>query len=266
MHEIDVPSELRTDLLVEQELSFQETKSEKSKGIEVEEDSFSKNKCTTIFFDDITDQANYQAVQKIFCKELKKYLCLSEQDRILVVGLGNEKSTPDSLGPATIEHILVTRYLFLLGDVEDGYSNVASFTPNVMGNTGIETIEIIQSIVQQTKATKLIIIDALKTNSLSRLGKTIQITDKGISPGSGIGNNRKEISEGNIKAKVIAIGVPTVVDLRTIFKESLKEDDNSTNFVVTPTNIDFLIEKLALLIGNGINISLHKNFIRQNNL
>ena len=119
--------------------------------------------------------------------------------------------------------------------------------------TNRQTIRFWKSIVEKINPTKVIIIDSLKTNNLSRLAKTIQITDQGISPGSGIGNKRKEISKNTIEKEVIAIGIPMVVDIKNIIntKESM---------IVTPTNIDFLVEKLSILIGNGINISLHKNF------
>lgn len=211
-----------------------------------------ENKYTTIFYKDITDRDNYKLVQDSFIKELKKYLKPNIEDKILVVGLGNEKSTPDSLGPSTINNILVTSHLFLLGDVEEGYSNVCSFSPNVVGNTGIETSDLIKSIIKDVKATKVIVIDSLKTNDLKRVNKIIQITDFGISPGSGIGNKRSEISKKTMNIDVIAIGVPTVVGLEN-------------EFILTPTNIDFMIDKLSLLIGNGINNVLHKNFIRHNN-
>lgn len=216
---------------------------------------------STICFKDITDHDNFFKVQKIFIQELGEYINKRSDDVFLIIGLGNDKSTPDSLGPLSVSNILVTRYLFLLGDVEDGYSNVSSFVPNVMGNTGIETADIVKSIIKQTKATKVIMIDSLKTNTLNRLTHTIQITDKGICPGSGIYNNRVEISKKTMGIDVISIGVPTVVDICSILKEGEIED----SFIVTPTDIDFIIEKLGILIGNGINIYLHDNFIRQNN-
>ena len=156
----------------------------------------------------------------------------------------------------------MTRYLFLLGNVEDGYSNVCSFKPNVTGNTGIETQEIIDCIIKKSKATKVIVIDSLKANNLERLTKTIQITDQGISPGSGVNNSRKEISKQTTGADVIAIGVPTVVDIKTIVNNKIKVNNN---LIVTPTDIDFIIERLSVLLGEAINISLHKNYIRQNN-
>ena len=260
MHEINLNKKgIRTDLIIEQKLDKKRNQIiEKKKQLEVTETNINNNYYTTIKFKDITDKDNFKLVQETFIRELKKYLNLKKEDKIIIIGLGNDKSTPDSLGPLTINNILVTRHLFLLGDVEEGYSNVSSFIPNVMGNTGIETSEIIKSIVAETKPTKVIIIDSLKTNSLNRLAKTIQITNQGISPGSGIGNARKEISKKTIQKEVIAIGIPMVVDIKSI-------TNTKESMIVTPTNIDFLVEKLSLLIGNGINISLHKHFFRQKN-
>ena len=229
----------------------------------VKESFFNKKHYTTIFFDDIIDSLKYKKVQDVFVRELKKYLNLKKKEKILVIGLGNEKSTPDSLGPSTVKNILITRYLFLLGDVEEGYQNVSAFTPDVMGNTGIETSHIVKKIVDEVKPTKVIVIDSLKSDHIERINRTIQITDKGIHPGSGINNVRKEISFKTIGVDVIAIGVPTVVNLCSIIKQSQKNISLGENLIVTPTNIDFMIEKLSILIGNGINISLHDNFIRQ---
>ena len=256
MHKINLDNKnIYTDLIYEKEINTTNTKIiDKSNNLKVIENS----NCTTIFYDDITDIDNYKLVQETFIKELKKYLKLKEKDKILVVGLGNNNSTPDSLGPSVINNILVTRHLYLLGDVEEGFHNVASFSPNVMANTGIESSRIIKNIINEIKPDKVLIIDALKTNNIERLIKTIQITNRGITPGSGINNNREEINKKNMKTEIIAIGIPTVVDIKNILK--VKD-----NFIVTPTNIDFLIEKTSILIANSINKVLHKNFIRQNN-
>lgn len=259
---------IRTDLILEKELTVESHSKVKDIGkIKVTETTNQKNHYTTISFKDISDKDNYEEVLKVLIKELKKYIKITNKDTILVIGLGNEKSTPDSLGPKVIDHILVTRYLTLFGDLEEGYSNVCSFTPNVMGNTGIETSEMIKSIIKNTESTKVIVIDSLKTNHINRLVKTIQITDQGISPGSGIQNNRKEISKETMNIDIIAIGVPTVVDIKTIIENyTNKEVLPKENLIVTPTNIDFTIERLSYLISDSINILLHKNYIRQNNL
>ena len=244
----------RTDLIIEQKITTIAHKTiEENQLLKVIQGEEKSSVSTTIFFKDITDHNHFKLVQHTFIKYLKQYIKINRQDTILVIGLGNSKSTPDALGPTTIDNILVTRYLFLLGEVEEGYSNVCSFTPNVMGNTGIETANIIKSIIKETKATKVIVIDALKTNDLSHLLKTIQITNKGISPGSGIQNNRKEISKKTVGVDIIAIGVPTVVDINCLIQ-------TKENLIVTPTDIDFIIDKLSILIGNGINMVLHKKF------
>lgn len=249
MHKIDLSNKnIYTDLIFEKENTKTKSKIiDKFNNLKIQ----SNDNCTTIFYNDITDKDNYLKVQKVFVIELNKYIKPTDKDIILVIGLGNRNSTPDSLGPTTIDNVLVTRHLFLLNNVETGYSNVSKIIPNVMANTGIETSRIIKSIIKEIKATKVIIIDALKTNNIERLIKTIQITNKGISPGSGIGNNREEINKKNMNTEIIVVGVPTVVDIN--------------GYIVTPTNIDFIIEKLSILIGNGINMSLHKSFNRQNN-
>ncbi|MBQ6134824.1 MAG: GPR endopeptidase [Bacilli bacterium] len=257
MHTINLSFKgIRTDLISDKKIKKGKRQKRTEKDILIEESIYQKNHYTTIFFKDITDSNHYQIVQNIFVKEFQKYLHLTREDKILIVGLGNRKSTPDSLGPKTMEHILVTRYLFTLGEVEDGYTSVAVITPDVMGNTGIETFDIIEGIIQKIDITKIILIDALKTNRLERLGKTIQITDYGMIPGSGLGNQNKEFSKATIQKDIIVIGIPTVVDL-----EEKKAD---SNYMVTPTNIDFLIEKFSHLLGQGINISLHRSFFRQN--
>ena len=255
MHKVDLSNKsIYTDLIIEKENNANKCKIiDKTNNLKVQESI----DCTTIFYNDITDKDNYINVQNTFINELNKYLKINSKDIILVIGLGNSNSTPDSLGPKVIDNILVTRHLYLLGNVDPNYSNVSAYTPNVMGNTGIESTRIIKNIIKEIKATKVIIIDALKTNNIDRLIKTIQITNRGIIPGSGINNNREEINKNNMNTEIIAVGVPTVVDIRNIL--------NTNNFIVTPTNIDFMIEKLSILIGNGINISLHKNFNRQNN-
>ena len=257
MHKININDNyIRTDLLYEQK-NIKNTNSETYyKDIKLVSQKDKKNDYSTIFFEDITDYESYLNLQKVFTKELIKYIKIKENDIVLIIGLGNIKSTPDSLGPLTIDKLLPTRYLFELGDVEEGYTNVSIYKPDVMGNTGIESIAIIKSIVKDINPTKIIIIDSLKASNKERLIKTIQITNSGINPGSGINNSRGEISKKTIGCDVIAIGIPTVVDMSTNVKD---------NFIVTPTNIDFVIERLSSLIASSLNKSLHKNYNRQIN-
>ena len=251
---------LYTDLILEQDLEREdEKKRTEYRGITVTNSLYKKNHYTTISYQNILDRPHQYQVIEIFTKELKKYLKPRKDDIFLIVGLGNEKSTPDSLGPLTIDKVLVTRYLFLLGEVEEGYGNVCSFTPSVMGNTGIETSDMIKRIIEEVKATKVVLIDALKTNDIKRLTKTIQITDQGISPGSGVQNSRKEISKKTTGVDVIAIGVPTVVDIETILENTTKKKMSiPENLMVTPTDIDFIVERLSEILSKGINLSIHQ--------
>jgi len=268
MHTINTNNlNLRTDLIIEQDISTKRVdKEENFDNISVTNTTIKNNCFTTISFYDVTDKDNFAKVQDVFVKELKKYLKPTKDDIFLVIGLGNNNSTPDSLGPKVLDNILVTRHLYLLGDVDPDYSNVCKFEPSVTGDTGIETISVLKSIIKESKATKVIIVDSLKASKVERLNRIIQITNKGINPGSGINNDRGEISKKTMGVDIIAIGVPTVVDVKTIIEGILKEEVSlNNNLIVTPTNIDFIITKLGLLIGKGINIVLHKDFKRQNN-
>ena len=266
-----------------------------------------KGNYITIEFADVTDTTNREKVTKVFEDELKTILSNYDKSSILVVGLGNAKSTPDSLGPKALEDIIVTRHLFILGNPEENILKISKIAPGVMADTGIETQDIISSIAKKTKPSLIIVIDALAASTISRINKSIQITDTGIHPGSGIGNMRKEISNDTI-------GIPTVVGssiivydtINYLFKHISYIKDNSSknklvfnrynyldkikdknlsteekkevlgligelsdtdrislieevlnslnyNFIVTPKEIDFQIDKLSLVISSGIN-------------
>lgn len=260
MHEIDLnKKDLSTDLILEKQYKNLESKTTKYKDIEIITTKYKNNNYTTIYFNDATDKDNYLNLEKVLIKELKKYINIKENDTILVVGLGNSKSTPDALGPSTIDDILVTRHLKLLNVLDKDYSVVSTFKPSVMGTTGIESIDLIKNIIKDIKATKVIAIDALKASKIERLVKTIQITDSGIHPGSGINNNRGEVSKNTMKTDVISIGIPTVVDIKTILESILEEEiELDENLILTPTDIDYQIEKLSKLLSISINKTLHK--------
>lgn len=280
----------------------------------------------TIEFDDVTNHEDRTELITIVSQELEKILQenkIKDTASCLILGLGNIDSTADSLGPITLEKIMVTRHLFLLNtNVKKGIREVSAISPGVMANTGIETFDIIKSLVNEINPDFLIVIDALASSSISRINKTIQITDTGIHPGSGIGNNRKEISAEKIGIPVIAIGVPTVVESSIIVSDTIEylfqhisyiktnydtnklifghrdskkyleklseqsldikersqlsgllgtldEDQKleligevlssiNYNMIVTPKEIDFLIDKLSEVIAKGINNCLHK--------
>ena len=180
-----------------------------------------KGNYITIEFTDVTDITNREKVTKVFEDELKTILSDYDKSSILIVGLGNAKSTPDSLGPKALENIIVTRHLFLLENPEKNILKVSKIAPGVMADTGIETQDIISSIARKIKPSLIIVIDALAASTISRINKSIQITDTGIHPGSGIGNMRKEISNDTLGIPVIAIGIPTVVGSSIIVYDTI---------------------------------------------
>lgn len=167
-----------------------------------------------------------EQVAKRFSAEFASFLKelgITENHKALVVGLGNWNVTPDALGPMVVENLLVTRHLFQLAPetVEDGYREVSALSPGVLGITGIETSEIVFGVVEKSKPDFVICVDALASRALHRVNTTIQISDTGIHPGSGVGNKRKAIDQKTLGIPVIAIGVPTVVFASTIVNDAI---------------------------------------------
>ena len=275
----------------------------------------------TLSFDDITDNNNYDIVKNKLIEIINEILeinSIKDKSSCLVIGLGNRKSTPDSLGVKVLDNITVTSHILDI-DNDRNIRRVSSFTPGVKASTGIESSRIIKSLISEIKPDFVIAIDALASRNIDRINKTIQITDTGIHPGSGIGNNRLEISKKTMDIPVIAIGVPTVVLSSTIvadtidylykhisyikeneslnkltykkrnYKNKLKNqtltddekqnllglfgslnnieqyelitevlDKTELNMIVTPTEIDFIIDKLSNLIATCINKVLNR--------
>lgn len=188
--------------------------------------------------------------------EQLKILIGKKYTSAMIVGLGNEYVTPDALGPKVISYINVTRHVIKYAKnlIEPGTMEISAISPGVLGMTGIETEEIIESIVDRVKPEIILVIDSLASMSVSRVGKTIQLGNTGITPGAGIGNRRKSLNEKNLGIPVIAIGVPTVVSMATILDEySLKVNTAEKEMIVTPKEIDKLIENLSKVIAEGIN-------------
>lgn len=340
-HEIDLSKyNVRTDLLIESlpknNVDGIISKRREKKGIYIDEIDISKSalkycdkkegKYITISFNDITDINNQKILEEVFEDELSnflKFMKLDSNKKCMVVGLGNSNSTPDSLGPKVSDLIIVTKHLFDLKnvDVQKGYRCVSTIKPSVVALTGIETKDIILGVIDKTKPDFLIIVDALASSSISRVNKTIQITNTGINPGSGVGNSRGELSINTLGIPVIAIGVPTVVDGVTIVSDTInfimkkfsysKDNINNSvnklkpvtsinfldskntldeidkrnllgeigtlsdqeirelifevltpigyNLMVTPKEIDFVIEKLSVVMANVINRTLHES-------
>ena len=177
----------------------------------------------------------------------------------MIVGLGNEYVTPDALGPRVISCINVTRHAIRYAKdlVEPGTREISAISPGVLGMTGIETEEIIEAIAKRINPGIIIVIDSLASMSVSRVGKTIQLGNSGITPGAGVGNRRKSLDEKTLGMPVIAIGVPTVVNMTTILEEyNIKDDREEINMIVTPKEIDELIKNMSQIIAEGINNSL----------
>ncbi len=184
---------------------------------------------------------------------------------ILVVGLGNRDITADAVGPIALTQILATRHLNDRLKEEVGLSSlrdVSGIIPGVLGQTGIEVSDIVRSVADFTKPKAIISIDALAARELSRLGCTIQITDAGISPGSGIGNRRLALNKQTMGVPVIAIGVPTVISIGAVVDE-LPENSNSSNLIVTPKDIDLLVSRAARLIALAINRALFPSLSKE---
>ncbi len=233
-----------------------------------------------------------QKTSEVLTDELKKIveMHINNQEDILIVGLGNIYVTPDALGPKVINEIDVTRHIikYLPQYVDEGTRPVSAISPGVLGTTGIETVEILKGIVENIHPKLLIVIDALASRSIERISSTIQISDTGIVPGAGVGNTREEISEKSLGIPVVAIGIPTVVELATlvsdgidIFIDRLQEKAESNeylnklqqndkyeevkealnvgdyNMIVTPKEIDDLIENMKDIVARGINFAVN---------
>ena len=172
----------------------------------------------------------------------------------LVAGLGNDEMTPDAVGPLAVNSVIATRHL-KRGMPEDfaGFSTVSAVKPGVLGATGIESAELLRSACKAADPSRLIAVDALASASLERLCRTVQLTDAGIVPGSGVGNDRAAVNTKSLGLPVLAIGVPTVVDA-----SAFSDSPDAAGMFVTPRDIDSSVRDVAKLIGYGINLALHE--------
>ena len=237
----------------------------------------------------------HEKIISVLAEAIKSLLPEKKQAQlnILVIGLGNRFATPDTLGPKVANQVFVTRHMALKAPelLDEGVCYLSSFAPSVMGLTGIETAEVIRGVADNVKPDCIIAIDALAARSATRINATIQITNTGISPGAGVGNKRKELNEATIGCKVIAVGVPTVVDTVTLVSDALndlishmlKQAEHSpfydvlkdltaeehyqlikesiypeiSDLFVTPKEIDEVMEYLSSIVANGINLAVH---------
>lgn len=311
--------QVRTDLALEENERIQEEKQGETRGVRVEESYMEKEdiRITTVHIDTenaarqlgkpkgtyVTieassmsqpDEEGHREVSRQMSVILKKMLPETGKEMsVLIAGLGNRNVTPDALGPQTVDHLCITRHMlreFGRYAYEDPDTPaISSIVPGVMGQTGMETVEIIQGVAENIKPDVLIVIDALAARSAWRLGRTIQIADTGISPGSGVGNHRHSITRETIGVPVIAIGIPTVVEASTIVSDSVNSlvealsqsetmkmlsrswnaldeveqrdlirellSPQLNNMFVTPKDIDASINAMSFTVAEGLNMA-----------
>ncbi|AWI03310.1 GPR endopeptidase [Clostridium drakei] len=307
---------IRTDLAVEATEIYKKENNGDIPGVEVEENCVDDIKTTTVRV--VTDvgekmmgkpKGTYitidmpkftyydgdtmEQVSEVLGKTLSEMVNIDDSMTALVVGLGNWNVTPDALGPKVVSKLMITRHLKQLvpDKIDEGIRPVCAIAPGVLGLTGIETGEIVKGVVEKIKPNLIVCIDALASRKMDRVNSTIQIGNTGISPGSGVGNRRMEISENVLGIPVIAIGVPTVVDAATMANDtidmvldemikqskkdskfynmlkSLDKDEKQNmieqlldpyvgNLMVTPKEVDLVIDSISKVIANGINIAL----------
>lgn len=307
---------IRTDLAVEAKEIYEKESKSQMKGVASEVKTVNDIKITIVRIEneegenimrkpkgtyvtiDMPKNTHYDSdlmldVSNVLSEELSGLIKLEESMTALVVGLGNWNVTPDALGPKVVSKIMVTRHLKQLipDSIDEGVRPVCALAPGVLGLTGMETSEIIKGVVDKIKPNLLICIDALASRKMERVNTTIQLGNTGISPGSGVGNRRMEISEKTLGIPVIAIGVPTVVDAATMANDTIdlvlddminmssrgsefydmlrKVDKNEKqrlieeilnpyvgNLMVTPKEVDIVIDSVSKVIANGINLAL----------
>lgn len=282
--------QVRTDLALEARESIKESE-DGIRGVRVEEtyDEKSEIKVTKVVIESkngakamgkpmgiyvtleapgmVEPEENYhQEISSELARQLKDIIPDAEKEQsILIVGLGNRDVTADALGPNVADNLFITRHVVKeYGKAAYSKSRmhmVSSIVPGVMAKTGMESAEIIKGVVEQTKPDVVIVIDALAARSTKRLNRTIQITNTGIHPGSGVGNHRNALTKDSLGAPVIAIGVPTVVDAATIVNDALADKAPSNlaelnNMYVTSKDVDYQVKQISHIICDAINEAL----------
>lgn len=211
----------------------------------------------------LRDPAGFSRAAVRLGRELHRMLPSSGP--VLVAGLGNSAVTPDAIGPRTLDHLVVTRHL---GASFPQLRPVSAIAPGVLGTTGLESVEVVRGIVERAQPCCVVVVDALASRSLDRVCTTVQLTDTGITPGSGVGNRRAAFDKGTLGVPVLAVGVPTVVEAFTLLEDVLEEKGCKNqeksikidkSMVVTPKDIDARIGHISRLLGYGISLGLHKS-------
>ena len=318
--------QIRTDLALETQEKMQEEKVE-LKGVRFKEETIHKNltvstvvietengakamekpKGTYITIEardmDEEDESYHREISEQLAKVIKQLIGTKKEDlSVLVVGLGNRAVTPDALGPRVVDNLYITRHIIReYGNYAFGRkqgNRISSIVPGVMAQTGMETMEIVNGVVKETRPDVVIAIDALAARNTKRLNRTIQVTDTGINPGSGVGNHRHALNEKSIGVPVVAIGIPTVVDAATIVNDTMYNlimamnqdrdlktighslgnlneaekyelirellSPNLNTMFVTPKDIDESVKRLSYTISEALNIAFVDRNILEN--
>lgn len=295
---------IRTDLALEARESFEED-DVKIRGVRIEEEENEELeiKTTTVVIEtengaktmgkpvgtyitmeapnmSVPDEDYHREISKELAKHVRS-LIGEEEKSVLIVGLGNREVTPDALGPNVVNNVRMTRHVIREYGVasmgEERLNQVSGIVPGVMAQTGMETLEIVRGVVEETHPDVCIVIDSLAARSTKRLSRTIQITDTGINPGSGVGNHRNGLNRQVLGIPVIAIGIPMVVDAATIVNDSMESLVNAlevpnrmekyqmiremipshlNTMFVTPKDIDETVKRLGYTVSEGLNIAL----------
>ena len=238
---------LRTDIAIDINKNYKEIKKYKN-GIEILENKYNKNIFRTIKFNNIE---NNKQLLKIISKELLYFIKLNKKNikHILLIGLGNEENTADSIGPKTIKNIKIN---FKIDNINNINSiKISALIPGVLGITGINTDKIIFSVTKSINPDLVILIDSFVTNNIDFINKTIEISNHGITPGSGLYKNNNEISKNKLKKPIITIGIPT----------SLEYIYNNIPLLLTPTNIDSFVKNISLLLSDSLNNIFYNDLI-----
>ncbi len=219
----------------------------------------------TVSFDALLrrEEDAFPRAAAVLAGHIREMLTLRRDERVLVAGLGNSGITPDAVGPAAVDSVLITRHLKKRMPREfSSFREVSAVCAGVLGTTGVESADLVAALVQKIRPDRVIAVDALAARSTKRLCRTIQLTDTGIIPGSGVGNSRSALNRETIGVPVLSVGVPTVVDAATLAAEygadRRRAQDAAENMIVTPRDIDRSVNDMAKLIGYAINLALHE--------
>ncbi len=208
------------------------------------------------------DETRLESTARVLGDELRRLL--PSEGTVLVVGLGNAAITPDALGPRTAAQVLATRHIPEELARSVGLTDLrpcAVVTPGVLGDTGVESGELVAGVCRTVRPAAVIAVDALAARSLNRLGCTVQLSDTGIAPGSGVGNNRRALCRETLGIPVIGLGVPTVVDAETIVRDLAHTDlPNGRAMMVTPREIDLMIDRAARLLAMTVHAALQPQY------